>query len=146
MTKSLPPKNFILYADDDPDDRSLMEELFEEHAEIIELLTFPDGAELLQYLQHSDDRGPKPCLIILDINMPGLNGKRVLKDIREMQGYEEVPVVFFTTSTLPSEAAFARSFNAGFITKPLSKKQLHHIFDHLLDHCTEEVKRRINKK
>lgn len=145
MTKSLPPKSLILYADDDPDDIELVSEIFQDHSEHIALLTFPDGIKLLDYIQSLAPLEPKPCLIIIDINMPRLNGKDVLIAIRQTEEFEEVPAVLFTTSTLPSEAAFAQNLNAGFITKPLNRNQMHEIFDNLVEHCSEDIKKRINR-
>src|SRR5436309_11438979 len=111
MTKSLPPKGLVLYADDDPDDRELVTEAFEEFSSIIELVTFEEGGALLNYLENIDPLQPKPCLVILDVNMHGVDGKQTLRRLRLMEDYSEVPIVLFTTSTLPSEAGFARSYN-----------------------------------
>lgn len=146
MTKSLPPKSLVLYADDDADDRDLVREAFDEFSTVIELVTFEEGGELLRYLDSLGPLQPKPCLVILDVNMHGLNGKQTLKRLRCMADYLDVPVVLFTTSTLPSEAAFARSLQAGFVTKPLHNGQIHQIVDQLIDHCAEDVKKKIRKQ
>jgi len=146
MTKSLPPKSLVLYADDDTDDRELVKEAFDEFSSIVELVTFEEGSELLSYLQHLGPLQPKPCLIILDVNMHGLDGKQTLRRLRGTEEYNEVPIVLFTTSTLPSESAFARSYNAGFVTKPLYGAQVRFILDQLIDHCTDELKEKIKKQ
>ena len=145
MTQSLPPKSFVLYADDDQDDIEFVREAFREYSNV-ELITFKDGIELLSYLRDLSSFDGMPCLIIIDINMPRLNGKEVLKKIRSMKDFEEVPVVLFSTSTLPSESAFAKSFNAGFVTKPLHAPQIKQISEHLIEHCSEEIQRRIRGK
>lgn len=145
MTKSLPPKSLVLYADDDPDDHDLVREAFEEYAHAIELIPFYDGQELLRYLEGLNPLQPKPCLIILDINMPQLDGKQTLRRLRAMTEFEDLPAVLFTTSTLPSEADFALRYNAGFVTKPLHAKQITAIVDRLIDHCTDEVKGRLRR-
>jgi CheY-like chemotaxis protein len=143
MTQSLPPKSLVLYADDDTDDIDLISDAFSRYARNVELLTFEDGAELLSYLQHIDPFQPAPCLIILDINMPRMDGKQTLKRLRNMNGYEDIPTVLFSTSTMPSDAAFAHSLNAGFVTKPLLFEQVHLILDQIIEHCTDEVKKMI---
>lgn len=145
MTKSLPPKSLVLYADDDADDHELIRDAFEEFSSLIDLVSFNDGQALLRYLQSRTPLQPSPCLIILDINMPIVDGKHALKQLRAMANYKEVPVVLFSTSTLPSEAAYAKSYGAGFITKPLHARQVHTIVNQLLEHCTEEVKDKIKK-
>lgn len=140
MTQSLPPKSLVLYADDDRDDIDLVTDAFNEFSQSIELKTFSNGLELLEFLKSTGPLEPLPCLIILDINMPKMDGKETLSELRDLDGYEEIPVVLFSTSTLPSEKAFARSFGAGFVTKPLHMSQIHQLVDQMLAHCSE-VKR-----
>jgi len=141
MTSSPPPKHLVLYADDDMDDIALVKDAFTDYADI-ELKTFPDGQELLNYVR-CQAGNVKPCLVMIDINMPKINGKEVLKELRNINEYEDVPVVLFSTSTLPSEAAFAASFNAAFVVKPLYYDHLSSVAERLIEHCTDEVKKRI---
>lgn len=146
MTKSLPPKSLVLYADDDADDRELIREAFDEFSSIIDLVLFEEGKSLLDYVAGLGPLQPKPCLIILDVNMHSLDGKQTLRRLRAMDDYAEVPVVLFTTSTLPSEAEFARTYNAGFVTKPLHGRQVNQIIDQLIDHCAKELREKIKKQ
>lgn len=146
MTKSLPPKSLVLYADDDADDRELVKEAFDEFSAIIELICFENGSELLSYLQHLKPLQPKPCLIILDINMPVLDGKECLVQLRHLPDFKDVPVVLFSTSTLPAEDRFAKNYNAGFVTKPLHTKQIYLLVDRLIEHCTDEIKNKITRE
>jgi CheY-like chemotaxis protein len=146
MTQSLPPKSLVLYADDDPDDIELVSEAFREYASNVELLTFTDGIELLNYVATHQALQPMPCLFIIDINMPKLNGKETLRRLRDMEGFAEVPAVLFSTSTMPADAGFAKSYGAGFVTKPLLTHQIHQIVDEIIAHCSEDVKKMIRKK
>ena len=145
MTQSLPSKSLVLYADDDADDRLLIQEAFTSYANSVELKVFSDGVQLLEYMMGVDFDHPLPCLIILDISMPAMDGKEVLAQIRNHPAYSEVPVILFSTSTLPSEYEFARSFDAGFLTKPLYAEQMYQLVDRMIDHCSDEVKRNIRK-
>jgi len=146
MTKSISPKRLVVYADDDPEDLELISEAFNDFSETVRLQTFKDGYSLLNYLSGLLPFQPAPCLIILDINMPGLSGKEALQQIRNLPRFEHIPVVLFSTSTLPSEAAFAKSFSAGFLTKPLYNRQIHQIVDQLIEHCSDEAKKHIRKR
>lgn len=146
MTKSTPPKNIVLYADDDPDDLELVQEAFARYSKDVEVLSFSDGMSALSYLHNFSSFDPTPCLIILDINMPMLNGKEVLVRLRQIQRFEAVPVVLFTTSSQPQDKSFAKRYNAGFVTKPLDAKQMHLITDQFIDHCTEEIRNKIRRK
>jgi CheY-like chemotaxis protein len=140
MTETSLNKSLVLYADDDADDRDLVKQAFTKYKKI-ELKLFNNGVELLQYIYSSQSTASLPCLIILDINMPRMNGKEVLRNLRCMKDVEDIPVVLFSTSTLPSEKAFAKSFDAGYITKPLHASQIDELVDKMLDHCTDEAKK-----
>lgn len=146
MTQSLPPKSLVLYVDDDPDDIELVCEAFSAYSRNVEVLTFRDGVEMLSYIESINPFQATPCLFIIDINMPRLNGKETLKRLRRIEEFAEVPAVLFTTSTLPSDENFAKNFNAGFVTKPLHTNQVHHIIDQIIDHCSEEVKKMIRRR
>lgn len=146
MTQSLPPKSLVLYADDDKDDVELVCDAFREHAQNVELICFSDGIELLEYVETIQSFQPAPCLFIIDINMPRLNGKETLRRLRAIDGFADVPAVLFSTSTLPADAAFAKNYKAGFVTKPLFHEQVHLIIDQIIEHCADEVKRMIRKQ
>jgi CheY-like chemotaxis protein len=146
MTQSLPPKSLVLYADDDPEDIELVSEAFLSYAQNVELLTFPDGIELLNFIETIDPFHASPCLFILDINMPRLDGKETLRRLRRIESFAEVPAVLFSTSSLPADASFAKNFNAGFVTKPLHTNQVHMIIDEIIEHCSDEVKKNIRRK
>ena len=136
-----PDKQIILYADDDPDDIELLKEAFACISEDIELITCTNGVEALEYLQTLTSKDETPCLIILDINMPVLDGKQTLIRLRTLTPYTNTPVVLFSTSSDNREKEFARQHEAGFITKPLDLKEMAKIADSFIDHCTENVKK-----
>ena len=141
MTQSIPQKSVVLYADDDLDDVQLIADAFAPYRSVIDLHTFANGMDLLLHLEGKVSE--PPCLVILDINMPILNGKETLRAIRNLKHFEELPVVLFSTSTLPSEKAFARSLNAGFCPKPLHYEHIDLIVEEMLDQCAEDVKTRL---
>ena len=67
------------------------------------------------------------------------SGKEALRLLRDLDGYEDVPAVLFSTSNLPHDAQFARSYGAGFISKPLSSIQMDIIVKNFLDYCKENA-------
>jgi CheY-like chemotaxis protein len=146
MIKSATPKNIVFYADDDIDDLELVQDAFGRYTNNVEVITAKDGVQALTYLQSLQEPAPAPCLIILDINMPLLNGKDVLKKIKEIPPLASVPVVLFTTSSSPLDKEFAKKYNAGFITKPLDVAQMEIITDLFIDHCSDEIKKNIRKQ
>jgi CheY-like chemotaxis protein len=144
MTQSLPPKSLILHADDDPDDIEIVKEAFKPYPNV-EVVSFDNGEALLVNAGYLSSLGLKPCLIILDVNMPRLGGKELLKELRNRKEFDETAIILFSTSTLPSEAAFAKTLNAGFVTKPLHAKQVDQIADIFIAQCPEEVRQRLRQ-
>ena len=142
---TLPPKHLVLYADDDPEDIEFVREEFSKYSHEIELLDFSNGADLLHFLNVLSPLDPLPCLIIIDIKMPGMNGKELLSKLRQIKRFEYVPAVLFSNSSLPSEKAFAQSFGAEYITKPFHRNQINELITHILHHCSDDFKQIFKK-
>lgn len=88
----------ILMAEDDPDDRRLAQEAFAESRLINHLHFVEDGEELLAYLRRQPPYGddltyPMPSLILLDLNMPRLDGREALAEIKADPALRHIPVV-----------------------------------------------------
>lgn len=115
----------ILMADDDEDDRLLALEAFEAAQVPLELRFVADGEELLRYVRrqgiYQDPAlSPKPCLILLDLNMPLLSGHEVLAALKAEPELKSIEVVVLTTSRAESDIAKAYLLGASqFITKPV---------------------------
>jgi CheY-like chemotaxis protein len=145
MTKEISTKHFVLYADDDFDDLMLVKEAFSQYSKNVELVTVPDGFHALSYLKNLSDNDPAPCLIILDINMPRMDGKEALVRLREIDRFKTVPAILFTTSSQPTDKDFAEKYDAGFLTKPIDYRQMDVIADQFINHCADEVKKTIRR-
>lgn len=146
MTKAIPPKHIVLYADDDEDDLMLVQEAFASYAANVEVITASDGTEALLFLENLSPLDPTPCLIILDVNMPRMNGKEALREIRKRERFEETPVALFTTSSLLLDKAFATKYKASFVTKPIDVTQMALIADQFIENCTDEIKKNIQRR
>ena len=115
----------ILVAEDDEDDRMLMQDALEENRLANDLHFVCDGEELMDYLRHrgqySDPKvAPRPSLILLDLNMPRKDGREALKEIKSDPALRQIPVVVLTTSK--AEEDILRTYDLGvssFIAKPV---------------------------
>ena len=116
MSQPFEKEFIVVYADDDPDDIELVKEAFEQYAFNVKLEIFSDGLTALSYLHNLSVVDAMPCLIILDINMPGINGKDCLKKIRQIDHFNEVPVVLFTASVSDRDKEFAKLYNGDLST------------------------------
>jgi CheY-like chemotaxis protein len=122
----------IVVADDDADDRMLIEDAFNESRLANPLEFAEDGVELLDLLKRRGkyaDRDPRrlPGLILLDLNMPRMDGRTALRHLKEDAELRRIPVVVLTTSK--AEEDILRTYDLGvssFICKPVS-------FDGLVD-------------
>lgn len=119
----------ILMADDDLDDQLMAREALEENRMANSLKFVNDGEELLDYLnkrgKYNEQNAPKPGLILLDLNMPKMDGRAALIEIKKDPNLKRIPIVILTTSK--SEADVVKSYDLGvssFITKPVSFSEL----------------------
>lgn len=116
----------ILLAEDDDDDYFLTRQAFEEAHIANTLRRVCDGEELLDYLTRqgefrAHEDAPSPALILLDLNMPRMDGREALRIIKSRPGLRHVPVVVLTTSK--AEEDIIRSYQLGvnsFISKPVT--------------------------
>jgi len=127
----------ILYADDDIDDQGWLKEAIERHLPTVKMELFGNGIDLLKRL-HQCQPNEQPCLIILDINMPGISGKEVLRDIRENPDGKDLKVVLFSTSTSELDNVYAREHGSRLITKPLTVEQFDFIGKYLAHYCWQD--------
>lgn len=132
-------KHAILYAEDDQDDVFMVKQAFEQFTGVADLHHVKNGFEALQYLNEARIKEAFPCLIILDINMPGMDGKETLIRIKQSEDFKKIATVLFTTSSSDLDKAFARKWGAEFITKPLVYSELDDLAKRFLCMCTSSV-------
>jgi len=126
------PKNIILWADDDYDDLQMMQEILAKKNKDFEIEEVHNGREALDYLEQSSDL---PCLIILDINMPVLDGKETLSILKSTEKFKDIPVVMFTTSESELDKLYCSRFQTEMVTKPPTFTTLSSALDKLLNFC-----------
>ncbi len=123
MTNQL-PSIIILSAEDDPDDRILVQDAFLESGQENTLLFVQDGNDLLQYLRRQGTyaepgQAPRPDLILLDLNMPHKDGRQALAEIKTDPTLRSIPVVVLTASSSDEDILNTYKLGgAGFIIKP----------------------------
>jgi two-component system, response regulator len=117
----------IVICEDDADDRLLTEQALKDAHISNELRFVGDGEELLDYLYQrgrfagETGQAPRPGLILLDLNMPKMDGREALQRIKGDVTLHDIPVVILTTSNL--DADVVKSYRLGvnsFITKPVT--------------------------
>ena len=130
--KAAPTTNLILMADDDDDDRLLAVDALKESKVAGQLEFVANGEELLDYLCHRGKfahrcGAPRPGLILLDLNMPRMDGREALREIKADPELRRIPVVVLTTSKADTDVGAIYDLGANsFISKPFQ-------FDALVD-------------
>lgn len=131
-------------ADDDDDDYLLTKKALKESRLLNTLVRVRDGEELMDYLHERGDfsEGVKrPGVILLDLNMPRMDGREALREIKSHESFRSIPVVVFTTSK--AEEDVYRSYQLGvnsFITKPVTFDNLTAVMRKLGDYWFEIVR------
>jgi two-component system response regulator len=112
-------------ADDDPDDRHLTQEAFEEAKLANDLRFVEDGAELMDYLHrrgkyNNPANSPRPAILLLDLNMPKKDGREALREIKADPALRQIRVIVLTTSRAEEDINGAYDISAAsVITKPV---------------------------
>lgn len=121
--------------DDDAEDLELLHEALEEtgqHYKIVEARDGLEGVRKLHELKHSGDL---PCLIVLDVNMPRMDGRETLEMIKADEDLADIPVVVFSTSSSHVDQIHFTGKNVEYIIKPTTISPLKEIAGRMLSHC-----------
>jgi CheY-like chemotaxis protein len=119
-------QTLVLVAEDDADDRLLIQKAFKKGFEAGELIYVEDGEELLKYLRrqapyNNAEKYPQPQIVLLDLNMPKKDGRQALKEIKSDKDLCKIPVIIFTTSRHQDDIEHMyRLGSNSYITKPSS--------------------------
>ena len=126
-------KPVVLYVDDDEEDRLLLADALSIVAPGHVIETLPDGVAGLEYLQGR--RNNLPCLVVVDLNMPGMNGKEMIKQLRADPALQHLAIVAFTTSSNPADRLECAQYGVDMITKPITFNELKETVKLLLTYC-----------
>lgn len=124
----LPPR--VLIADDDPEDIILMSRALTEASDDVEIFSVGDGEEMLKYLRGEDgyanrEEYPMPDIVLLDLNMPRMDGHTALREVRRDAALRSLPIVVLSTST--QQRDIQASYEAGansYVSKPPAFDQM----------------------
>ncbi|MDF9876778.1 response regulator [Cellulosimicrobium cellulans] len=119
----------VLLVEDDPGDVLMTREAFEDHKVTNRLSVVADGVSALQFLRKEGEHegAPTPDLILLDLNLPRMDGREVLAELKADEALRKIPVVVLTTSEAEEDVVRSYSLHANaYVTKPVD-------FDRFID-------------
>jgi two-component system response regulator len=125
----------ILYAEDDYDDFESVNEALEQLTAGYSLRHARNGTEVLEYLERGEQR---PGLVVLDLNMPIMDGKEVLQWMKLHDNYKDIPIMVFTTSSREEDTKLCQKHACTFFRKPTLYRDLLHVVQTMLQMCTKK--------
>lgn len=132
--KSLSSK-FILLGEDDIDDEELLKELFSSVDSSFELTFINNGRHLVEHLDTLSDN-QLPCLLILDYNMPELNGADILENLKTRSRYADIPKIIWSTSGTETYRKKCLDLGAeDYIIKPSRVSELVQAIKYMISYC-----------
>ncbi|MFN3077182.1 MAG: response regulator [Alphaproteobacteria bacterium] len=144
MTGSCQTDFVVLLVEDEPADAHLVRLAFAEHRILVDLRHARDGAEAMEFLLRQTEAhrdAPRPDLILLDLNMPRMDGREFLQEIKRHESLSAIPVVVLTTSEVERDVIASYRLGAsGYIVKPVDVEQFMTIARQLQDYWCRLVR------
>jgi two-component system, response regulator len=110
---------YILYVDDDPDDCTLFEEALTRYKSMVPIKCINSGNDSVRFLSAAIIKDELPGVVILDVNMPGMDGRATLIALKKILP-SETPVIFLTTTPRNTDISFGDRSGATLFAKPTS--------------------------
>jgi two-component system response regulator len=117
----------VLLVDDDEGDLLMIQEALDSGTAAHEIHVAHDGQEALDFLRRKGSYAdaPRPDLVLLDLNMPRMDGRQVLAAVKVDEELRKIPIVVLTTSRAPADIASSYDLHANaYVTKPMSLDDL----------------------
>jgi len=117
----------VLLVDDDPGDVLMIEEALESTGAPRTVYVVNDGEEALAFLRQTGEfsQAPRPDVVLLDLNMPRMDGRQVLAEVKADAALRSIPIVVLTTSQSPADIMSSYSLHANaYVTKPMNLDDL----------------------
>lgn len=140
MTTNPIRHNVILWADDDADDLFLVKEAVDNIDRSYQVVEAANGQQALDYLYSLESATNLPCLIVLDINMPVLNGKETLAILKKDDRFKSITVAVFTTSSSEKDRLFCERFGVQMFSKPHTYADFECMIGQLISFCKTDKK------
>jgi DNA-binding response OmpR family regulator len=116
----------VLWVEDDVEDIELMETAFKTRGVSFETTIITNGDDAIRYITSITK---KPDLIILDVNLPRVQGLEILKVIRDTRVVKEVPVLVMTTSRREADISVVSDFGGKYRSKPVTIPEFNEVVD-----------------
>ena len=130
-----PKEKTILYVDDDADDRDLLGEVMQKVSPELKVIFAENGLHAIELLDVTKESKYLPCLIVLDLNMPYLNGRQTLERIKDDIELRSIRVVILTSGESPADKSFFKNQGIPYFTKPIKISDMENLAHNLVNLC-----------
>ena len=133
----------VLLVEDSPGDVRLTQEAFHDVNPLIKLHMVNDGVEAMAFLMHEGQyaEAPRPDLILLDLNLPKMDGREVLAHIKEHESLRTIPTVILTSSEAEADVVTSYQLQANcYLSKPMHFEAFHNLVKSINDFWLTKVK------
>lgn len=133
----------LLVVEDSNEDFKMLQRLMRRMAVKNPIYRCASGDEVLKFLYQegnysSPDVAPRPCVILLDLNLPGIDGRDILARLKQDTNLQQIPIVIFTTSSHPRDVELCYQNGAnGYLVKPMDAQELQKIVQAFVDYWLE---------
>jgi CheY-like chemotaxis protein len=133
----------LLVVEDSNDDFKMLQRLMQRMEVRNPIIRCVNGDEALDFLYQEGsykdtEEVPKPSVILLDLNLPGMDGRDVLERLKQDGSLKEIPIVVFTTSSSPKDVEFCYQKGAnGYLVKPMNADELQRTVQAFVDYWLE---------
>jgi CheY-like chemotaxis protein len=131
-----PKSNFILIGEDDIDDQEFLTEVFLSINKSFVLKFLNNGKELINYIDALPD-SHLPCLVVMDYNMPEMNGAEILRELKKTRKYSSIPKIIWSTSNSEMYRNICLDLGANdYVIKPSNVKEMEAVVRYMLSLCS----------
>jgi CheY-like chemotaxis protein len=131
-------QKIVLLIDDDEDDREMLQQALHAIDGEHKIVMAHDGKDGLKKLTNLSASDSLPCLIVLDINMPKLDGKQAFVAIKGDPTLSKIPVVIFSTSSSQLDRMFFEKYNTAYFVKPIKVCELAEAASRMIGCCSHK--------
>ncbi len=127
----------ILYVDDDIDDIEIWKEVFSSFSSAPQFDAVSSGELALEYLSNINGTEKKLCFLLVDMNMPKMDGKKLVQTVKEDKQFQELPIAFVSTSMNPKDEELALDLGVLYYRKPSSMDGLQSLALEIIKYCSQ---------
>jgi two-component system, chemotaxis family, response regulator Rcp1 len=129
----------VLLVEDSPGDVRLTQETFRDANKLIQVHVASDGVEAMAFLRKEGEhaRAPRPDFILMDLNLPKMDGREVLAAIKKDESLKAIPTIILTTSNAEADISKSYQLQANcFLTKPVQLSEFEDVVKSIISFWT----------